>query len=198
LASVNGGNLTTRNGDFGYDGTAFDGVGGIHAISDGATLGGDGDRIDPANGYMIGLVIDVDVTAVEKELFALGDSSYGPYASAKFYTTTNNRVYCYRTDTSNALFIKSGGVFGNRLAFMLNVKSTTEADLYINDTTTPIVSFDPHVDMTLAKSLFLNGAGYGNALNKFGCVWGKSGAHDGVNDPSLLTLMNTMKTTYNV
>ena len=197
IASVDGGNLTTRNGDFVTDPTAFDGVGGIHSVNDVANLGGGGNRIDPTNGYMVGFVIGIDSTPADKEIFALGDSSYGPYNTAKFYTTANNRIYCYRTDTTNSLFVTSG-VFGQRLAFILNLKSSTEAEIYINNATTPVVTFDPHADMALAKSMFLNGFNNGNSLNRFGCVWGKSGGHDGVNDPPIVEIMNKMKGDYNI
>jgi hypothetical protein len=199
IKSIDGGQFDTYNStDFNYQNTAFNGVGGIQSLYDDGQLGGIGDRIDPTNGFMVGFVVEIDSTAAEKEIFAMGDSSFGPYNSAKLYTTANNRIHLFRADApSTAPFVYSG-VFGQRLAIVMNVKSANDADIYINNATAPALNFNPHVDLSLAKSMFLNGNGFGNASNIFGMAWAKSGAHDIVNDPSIAIIMAYMTAEYNI
>ena len=70
-------------------------------------------------------------------------------------------------------------------------------NVYINNDIS--ITVDPWSNFIGWTNLFLNGGrGFGLTDNIFGCVWGKSGAHDNVNDPSIIEIMNAMKRDYNI
>lgn len=201
IASVNGGSFQVTNQDFTYDASAFSNAGGVKSTNATSYLKGIGDRIDFTAGGLIGLVVDIDDTANDSQIFGLGTSSAGN-GNTKVYTTSNDRIYLWRDDVSAARYLWGAGagetVFGNQLAILISLESDSVGKFYVNDPSNPI-TFDPRIDWTRdTTSIWFNGIEGGNINNVFHLGFTSNGAHDPINDPSIAEIMNFMKASANI
>jgi lysophospholipase L1-like esterase len=192
IGALNGNPMDILNDNWVYDDTAFDGFGGMIPTSVSAGLHC-GDIMTMANGFMFGFTVDVQANG---DLVLLGSTSYGPYGSAAFFVEDGD-FKAFRFDSSPNLPTLVSNVIGQRLSIIVDCQGQTEMNIYINNDTP--ITHDPWSNFIGWTNLFLNGGrGFGSTDNIFGCVWGKSGAHDNVNDPSITEIMNAMKRDYNI
>jgi hypothetical protein len=192
IGALNSNKLIALNDNWTYDDTGFDGAGAMIPTTTNAALHCD-DLMNMANGFMIALTVEVGGNG---DLVLLGSNASPSYGSAGFFVD-GGHLKAFRFDGSPNLPTLMSNVIGQRLSIIIDCQSQTEMNIYINNDTP--ITHDPWVNFIGWTNLFINGGrNFASTLTKFGCIWAKSEGHDSVNDPSIATIMNRMKSDYNI
>lgn len=117
----------------------------------------------------------------------------GSSPSPNYLYYFNGGLFWYR-NSANAIVTLDSGYNGVSFAWVINVKSNTAMEIYINDGATPIVAeFDPLTNLTSLSDVLL---GTSTDMD-MGMAWGKQGAHGG-GDPSIVDIIDKMKLDYGI
>jgi hypothetical protein len=172
-----------------YDSSLYGGAGGYSMDDGNAWLWND---IEPTN-EMLFFGVTTPRGTGGNALLRIGTAGVPSSIWRLYYF--NEELYWYNEQSSNTLRkISTDNYDGVDIAWIVNVKSSTEMDIYINDGTTPIDSFDPRADITLWDGVIFGNCADGDHGMQGGCY----GAHNGATQPSIETLMNTMKSRFNI
>ena len=182
-----------------YDDTAFGGAGALFAPDTTTHMLNDTGFTASAAG-LLGIVVDIPAGAGNHDIMILGTGSTGNSATRLRYESAGDKLR-WRTNQSNfAETLKEGGVAGHKHVILMNFISEDSCAYYINDTSVT-GSFDPRNQVANQNRVWFwsQTASNTTAANlKIARAFYCNAAHDGVNDPSIATLMSYLNDTYNV
>lgn len=179
-----------------YDATAFDGAGGFVTTSTSSHMQSEGSYTASAN-LMYGVTVEVPaVMDSTLSLVGVGASGFAHSRSYAYINASNGKMFYSNNSGDNDQEISATDWRGERISVIFNHVDLDTLQVYINDGSTPVISFNPHDSYASRTYLWIagrGGSGEGCTDAEYAEWWLKEGAHNASNDPTIPEIMNAMR-----